>query len=198
MKRQEGCRDLMSYDQMIEFLRHHDVDLDTFDARGAKSLKQLHEELQSEARLAYDEAMKRVCRTSNSVRITVTAEGRRYSLRETERVYPNGHRVPKGSDWTVSETRKWHETPNEAAIRCLKEECGLRVPPQRLEIPHWSKSTPGGFEMHPSSVYPDLWTYTVVDWIEVHLKRPWKRMARTIDDCGVKITLVWVDRSSRA
>lgn len=182
----------MQYADMLMLLQGRGVDTENFDKLSRKTLCQLHKEIEErDVVLAYDKKICRLVRVAMSVKVLIIAEG--YQLNEVKREYRNGSSIGKTKEWSISETRKRGENVSDAAIRGLREECGLKIRPDQLTI----LSLADEIDTHESSVYAGIVSSVCIQHVRLELPRmPWKGN-RVIDDDGVKIHTRWSDLRKR-
>lgn len=187
-----------TYDEMTSWLSERGVDVVTFDDRSLKTLSDLYGETQmNEVDLAFSKMQRIVVRAAKTVRIVITAADERFRLRETRRVYAKGT-VERNCWWSMSETRRTHETSIATAIRGLYEECNLCVRPDQLDLLRYTAlATECQFDFYRSSTYDGIYTCAAIDWIGLSLKRrPWTG-PRVVQDGSVQVHLDWFDNRSR-
>ncbi len=189
----------MIYQEMIDFLREGGIDTETFDNRGAKTLKDLFIEIQSrevDLMLRLHEQKMRPARFAKSSKVLIRTKAE--CLVETHRIYPNGLRVEKTiggtngslpSRWTVSETATKDETPLQTILRGLWQELkfDLMSPKELLRVPPHTL-----FDVHESSVYPGLLTVNLTTWFEWLIKERFGDDTMVIEDYGVFNHLAWI------
>ncbi len=174
----------MQYADMLMLLRGRGVDTKNW----LKTPRQLHKEIEErDVVLAYDKKKRRLVRVAMSVKILIKAEG--YQLHELKREYQDGSVIEKLRPWSISETRKRHESVPDAAIRGLSEECKLVIRPDQLAY----VLLPDEIDTHESSVYKGIVSSVCIQHVRLNLPcMPWKG-ARVIEDDGVKIYTRWLD-----
>jgi hypothetical protein len=146
-----------SYDDMISFLRDHGNDPETFDARGRKTLEDLHKEITKErVALVWIEKYKRIFRFAYSVKLLIRTP--RGYLLETARIYEKGPPLLNVRPWTVSGTMRRDETAITGIIREVKEELKIIVPFDEI-VGYPPEPVP---TIHQSSVYPDILSFVVM------------------------------------
>ena len=174
--------------EMIVWLHDHDIDVVNFDKKGLKTIRQLWAEHQREVVLRWDAAKERVLRVALTARVVLVVGDS--VLREVKRVYPRGEVLMKDW-WSISETRYKKESSPDAAIRGLRDECGLTVTESQLDGDKWAGLAGEPPEPYKSTTYPGIWTSAIPEWIEVRLdQRPWEDPP-IIQDDGVRIHLAW-------
>lgn len=158
-----------SYEEMIKLLSMaKGVDLETFDAKGARSLMNLYMEIQQRDVLLTLNEKGQADKFSQKVEIIITDLTRNARWLETQRRYPNGTIVSKLQEFTIRETRKRGESGLKAAQRGLLEE--LHYVPyshSELQLLHEPESK----NTSKSSVYPGILSTVTTTRFEMHTER---------------------------
>lgn len=133
------------------------INLEAFMRNSAKTLRDLYEETQQrDVIVQRDPDTCRIHRISQNVTILVSNPEIFTTWLEVERAYPSGKRIKKLQEFTIRETRKRGETPEECALRGLQEELGFV--PIGGEFKFWEE---GGeiISTYDSTVYKDVETH---------------------------------------
>lgn len=151
-----------SYGQICEILEAGGANLNTFDDEGAKTFLDLSREVKNrDVVLTFDTTSWRTKRHAQSIKIIVTDPIRQLRWLEVERRFPNGKVIKKVQEFAIRETRKREESPQECAIRALKEEVKFVPRPSLdslriLEEPEWIDEYESTVYAHMDSVVTSL------------------------------------------